>query len=186
MIGKLPTSLRIGEKDHPIRTDFRDVLTIVEAFNDPDLEDKEKLFVCLYILYEDFEELSSDEIEEAYTQAIWFIDCGDTTKKEGRHPRMMDWEQDERILFPAINKVAGFETRSSEYVHWWTFVGYFMEIHEGVFSQVLSLRQKRAKGKKLEKWEQEFWASNKALCVLKPRLSKEEQEAKDRLEALLG
>ena len=65
-------------------------------------------------------------------------------------------------------------------------MGYFMEIREGVFSQVLSLRQKKQKHKKLEKWEQEFWGSNKDLCVLKPRLSKEEKEERDRLNALLG
>ena len=68
----------------------------------------------------------------------------------------MDWEQDQRILFPAINAAAGYEVRSASYIHWWTFMGFFMEIKEGTFSQVVSLRQKRAKGKKLEKWEQDY------------------------------
>lgn len=185
MIGELPTSLEVSGQERAIRTDFRDILTIITAFNDPELEDKEKMFVCLFVLYEDFEDMRNDDYEEAYMQAIRFIDCGDEPKDE-KHPRLMDWEQDERILFPAINSVAGYETRSSEYVHWWTFVGYFMEIHEGVFSQVLSLRQKKSKGKKLEKWEQEFWRSNKELCVLQHKLSKEEKEERDRLNALLN
>ena len=98
----------------------------------------------------------------------------------------MDWEQDESIMFPAINKVAGFETRSAEYIHWWTFLGYYMEISDGIYSQVLALRMKRAKGKKLEKWEREFWSTNKSICVLKPKLTAEEKADKDRLEALLG
>ena len=185
MIGELPTQLWVGEKEYEIRTDFRDILTIITAFNDPDLEDYEKMFACLYILYKDFEDIPKEEYEEAYNEAIRFIDCGEEPK-EGKTPRLMDWEQDERILFPAINTVAGYETRSSQYVHWWTFMGYFMEIREGVFSQVLSLRQKKTKGKKLEKWEQEFWRSNKDLCILKPKLSKEEQEEKDKLNALLN
>lgn len=185
MIGELPTSLEIHGKPYSIRTDFRDILTIITAFNDPELEDKEKLFACLYILYRNFDGIGKADYEEAYKQAIRFIDCGEEPK-EGRHPRLMDWEQDEKILFPAINNVAGYETRSRKYIHWWTFMGYFMEIHEGVFSQVLSLRQKKSKGKKLEKWEQEFWRSNKDMCVLQPRLSKAEQEEKDRLNALLN
>ena len=61
-----------------------------------------------------------------------------------------------------------------------------MEIQEGVFSHVLSLRQKKASGKKLEKWERDFWNANKDICELKTKLTAEEQAAKDRLNALLG
>ena len=43
-----------------------------------------------------------------------------------------------------------------------------------------------AKNKKLEKWEREYWQANKDICVLKPKLTAEEQEAKDRLNAMLG
>lgn len=186
MIGDLPTSLEINGEEFKIRTDYRDILTIISAFNDPELEDTEKFLICLYILFLDFEDIKPEAYEQAYKQAIWFIDCGEDPKEGKKSARLMDWEQDERILFPAINRVAGCETRAQEYIHWWTFMGYFMEIHDGVFSQVLSLRQKKSKGKKLEKWEQEFWRSNKDLCVLKPKLSKAEQEEKDRLNALLG
>lgn len=185
MIGQLPTSIDINERPFAIRTNYRDILTIISAFNDPELEDKEKLFVCLYVIYKNFEGIKPKDYEQAYKEAIRFIDCGEDPK-EGRSARLMDWEQDERILFPAINNVAGFEVRSRKYIHWWTFMGYFMEIHEGVFSHVLSLRQKKSKNKKLEKWEQEFWSSNKDLCVLRKRLSKEEQEEKDRLNTLLN
>ena len=184
MIGELPTQLRVGDRDWMIQTDFRVILKIVSAFGDPDLEPKEKLFICLYDIYDDFESMDPKDYEEAYKQAEWFIDCGDTSEEKQKH-RVMDWEQDERILFPAINKVAGCETRSAPYIHWWTFMGYFMEIHDGVFSQVLGLRQKRAKGKKLEKWEREFWSANKDLCVLKPKISEEEKAERDRLNALL-
>jgi len=186
VIGDLPVSVKIGERTFALRTDFRDILTIIAAFNDPELDDKEKLFACLYILYKNFEGLEPEEYEDAYKKAVWFIDCGSDGPKEGRSPRLMDWEQDEQIIFPAINNVAGFETRSRRYIHWWTFMGYFMEIHDSIFSQVLSLRQKKSKQKKLEKWEQEFWRSNKDLCCLRTRLSKEEQEEKDRLERLLN
>ena len=65
-------------------------------------------------------------------------------------------------------------------------MGYFMEIEEGIFSTVLGIRQKRAKGKKLEKWEQEFYVNNKDICVIKTKYTQEEQEEIDRLNKLLG
>lgn len=65
-------------------------------------------------------------------------------------------------------------------------MGYYMEISEGVFSNVLALRMKKAKGKKLEKWERDYWNANKSICALRTKLTAEEQEEKDRLDALLG
>ena len=188
MIGELPQSLTVDGRAYAIRSDFRDVLKIVAAFGDPELEDKEKIYVCLFILYKDFDTIPKADYETAFKTAIAFIDHGsweDTKDQSKPSPRIMDWEQDESILFPAINKVAGFETRSAEYVHWWTFIGYYMEISEGVFSNVLALRLKKANGKKFEKWEREYWNANKGICTLRTKLSAEDREAKDRLNALL-
>ena len=188
MIGDLPRRLLINGKYYRIRTNYRDILRIIKAFNDPNLTDEEKAYVCLFILYRDFDKLPRNEYDAAFLEAVKFLDHGrDAPDKKARpSPTVMDWEQDEAIIFPEINKVAGFETRSAKYIHWWTFDGYFMAINEGIFTHVLSMRSKKAKGKSLEKHEREFWNANKSICVLKPRLSKEEQEKKDRLNALLG
>lgn len=187
MIGRLPDSLTVNGREYPIRTDYRDILTIMEAYEDPDLDGAEKAFTMLYILYPDFEEIPQDDLEEAFRQAAWFIDCGAQMKDEAkRTPRLVDWGQDERLLFPAVNTAAGMEVRAVEYMHWWTFMGYFMEIREGTYAQVLSLRQKKAKGKKLEKWELEYWQNNRDICQLRKRLSSEEIEEQERLKALLG
>ena len=185
MIGELPTQLEISGEMYSIRTDFRDIIKILCAFNDPELKNEEKIYICLFILYEEFENISESEYEEAFQKAIAFIDQG--SQENNKHsPRLMDWEQDEQIMFPAINKVAGFEIRSSKYVHWWTFMGYYMEISEGIFSQVLALRSKKAKGKKLEKWEKEFWSNNRDICVLKTKLTEEEKLELENLNKMLG
>lgn len=189
MIGQLPKSLTVAGKEYPIRTDFRDVLNIIEAFNDPELEANERVYVCLFTLFPDFEAMPSACYEESFKAAVRFIDCGPSNagEKAKKHvPRTMDWEQDEQLIFPAINHVAGCEVRALPYLHWWTFYGYFMEIRDGVFAHVMNLRHKKASGKKLEKWEHEFWQANKDICVLKTKLTAEEQAAKDRLNALLG
>lgn len=186
MIGELPRSLTVNGVEYDIRTDFRDILNILIAFNDPELEEREKAYICLFILFEDFEAIPQEDYEAASAAAVCFIDHrSEGAGEPKKSPRLMDWEQDESLLFPAVNKVAGFEVRSVKYLHWWTFIGYFMEISEGAFSNILSLRQKKAKGKKLEKWEREFWGANKDICVLKKRISKEEQEEIDRINKLL-
>ncbi|WP_161474808.1 Gp15 family bacteriophage protein [Acutalibacter sp. 1XD8-36] len=184
---ELPESLTIAGREYEIRTDFRDVLNILTAFRDPDMEEREKIYVCLFVLFVDFEELPSEDYDAAFEAASTFIDCGREWKDSPRKsPRVMDWEQDGSLLFPAINKVAGREVRTVDYMHWWTFMGCYMEISDGIFSTILSIRQKRAKGKKLEKWEREFWEANKDICVLKKKISREEQEERDRLKALLS
>lgn len=175
MIGELPTTLKIGGEDYSIRSDFRVMLNIFQAFNDPDLTEGEKCFVCLKCLYEDFEKITEDCLEEAVKKAYWFCDGGDIPKEENvKNVKTFDWEQDEHMIFPAVNKAAGYETRAVPYLHWWAFLGLFGEIGEGLFSQVVNIRNKRAKGKKLDKTEKEFYREHKNMIEIKKRLSEEE------------
>lgn len=182
MIGRLPTTLCIEDREYKIRTDYRIALTIFEAFNDIELKDNEKAMVMLNLLYE----IVPDNIEEALKKASWFLDGGKQYEEFNKTKKVMDWEQDESIIFSAVNKVAGYETREKEYIHWWTFLGYFSEIGEGLFSTVINIRQKKNKGKKLEKYEQEFYKNNKQLIDLKEKYSTEEQAEIDRLNQLLN
>ena len=101
MIGKLPRSLEVNGKFYRIRSDFRDVLKIVIAFGDPNLEDKEKVYICLFILYEDFNAIPKDDYEAAFKAALAFIDHNDKPEDTGGKPppRVMDWEQTRTSCF---------------------------------------------------------------------------------------
>ena len=178
MLGQLPKTLTINGKSYRIRTDYRNILRIFEAFADKDLSDKEKMLVCLRRMFVDLSKLPYDDYKEAYEQVYWFIGCG---KPEEKRPpvRTFNWIKDEPLMFPAVNKAAGLEVRAVPYLHWWTFMGYFESIDaESLFGTVLSIRQKKARGKKLEKYEREFMQNNKALMALdveeaKPRTAEE-------------
>ena len=177
---ELPCELRINDHDYSIRTDYRDILKIIAALNDPDLDEESKIYVLLSILYTDT--VASSDVEEAIRVGFSFISAGQ--EDDGKpHPRLMDWEQDAHMIIPAINRVAGKEIRAEKYIHWWTFVGYYMEIGEGTFSTVVGIRQKKLKGKKLEKHEQEFYRQNREIVDLKVKQSTEERDA---LNALIG
>lgn len=172
----LPASLRVGGADFSIRTDFRVILKICQYFANPDYEE-EAWAICLRSLYVDFDKIPREALLEAAQQALWFIDGGITNQKdEGvKKPILMDWEQDASLIIPAINKVAGMEVRAVQYMHWWTFLGYYQEIGDSVFSTVLSIRSKMAKGKKLEKWEKEYLRDNRKMVTIQRKMSKEEQ-----------
>lgn len=182
MIGYLPDSITLAGVQHPIRTDFRVVLRIFAAWGDPALTDQEKCAVCLLNLYEHPEEITADIGQEAVREAYRFCAHGEESKEDNR-PKLLDWVHDERILIPAVSKAAGVaDVRALPYLHWWTFLGLFGEISEGLFSTVLHIRQKQAEGKNLDKWEEAFLRKNKSLVVLR---SAEEQAAIDETEAFL-
>ncbi len=185
MVWELPTRLEVGGREYEIRTDFRDILRILCAFEDPDLTDKEKNVVCLQVLYVDADSIPAEHYGEALEAARSFIDHG--TEPNPGSAKTMDWEQDAHLIFPAVNAAAGTEVRQEEYLHWWTFLGFFMSIdRKSTYATVLGLRAKKAKGKKLEKWERDFWSSNQNICKLKKKLSREEVEERDRLNALIN
>ncbi len=182
MLGSLPQALNVNGKEYNIKTDFRSILRIVSAYSDSELSDSEKAYVCLRRVYgEDFYKIPSSDYEAAIKAANGFIECSERDDRPS--PRVVNWEKDEQLIFPAINKVAGAEIRALPYLHWWTFLGYFQNIDaEGTWGFILILRQKKAKGKKLEKHEKEFWNANRLLCAIdRP---KDTKAGKDRADSI--
>lgn len=192
MIGVLPEVLTVGGEDYPIRTDYRNILQVFEAFQDSELMQDEKWIVSIYLMFEDFSCAddvlhaleNSFPIEEAMKKISWFISAGQPEKQVLELPTYK-WKQDEQIIFSSVNKVAGKETRELEYLHWWTFLGYFNEVGEGTFSFIVGIRNKLNKGKKLEKHEKEFLSHNKELVLMKKPMTKEEQEQEEVYKSLL-
>lgn len=191
---ELPASLNVGGVDYKIRTDYRVILDILAAVNDPgifeeDMSEEEKkmeqVLTMLQILYIDFEDMPRKDWKEAAEKANDFIDCG--LKDDGRpKPRLMDWDQDAPLIIPAVNKVSKQDIRAVKYMHWWTFFGYYMEIGECMLSTVINIRSKKKKGKKLEKWEKEFYQQNKKIVDIKVKGTERSDEEKEALRKLLG
>ena len=183
MIGRLPTKLNVDGQDYDIRTDYRDCLVIMTAFNDSELSDWEKMLIVINIIYIN----PPENLQEAYNKAIWFLDCGKDLVSETSHkPQLYDWEQDEQMIFSAINKVAGKEIRCQEYMHWWTFMGLFNEIGEGMFASIINIRNKKARHKKLEKYEQEMYRDYKDIIDIHSKRKQRSEADKLALEQLLS
>ena len=110
----LPTELEVAGRRRAIRADYREILNILAAFDDPDLTEAEKAYVCLHNLYVDFDRMQPGTYAEAYRAAVAFIDHG--LGGQGGGPRTVDWEQDAPLLFPAVNRAAGYEVRDAAFL----------------------------------------------------------------------
>lgn len=195
MLGELPESLTVNGREYEINSDFRVALSIMEALNDIELSDADKAAVILLNLFCD--EVEPEDYEEALKQASWFLDGGmeykdalnSTADKRQKLP-VLDWTQDARFIFSAVNKVAGCEVRALSNLHWWSFLSFLSEIGEGMLSTIISIRQKKNAGKKLDKTELEFYKKNKDIVDIKPKLTEEQkkqmEEENDMLKKMLG
>lgn len=172
---ELPTSLEVNGISYEIRSDYRAVLDVITALNDPDLTQQEKAIVSIEIIYKN--EIPTGDYNEALEKIMWFIGGGETDTEQVNRPVLVDWEKDFKLIIAPINKIIGCECRSLEYLHWWTFLSAYCEIGDCAFATVVSIRNKKARGKKLEKWEQEYYRENSKTVDIKSKLSKEENEA---------
>ena len=179
-----PTSVSIGGLSYKIRTNYDVILDLFAALNDPETvgETEEETNyihaqIIMQIMYPECDNIPTENWQEAINKVCEFIDMG--IEDERKKPKTMDWEQDAPILIPAINKVLGYEVRNPHInTHWWTFLGAYMGIGESLFSNIIHIRQKKVKGKKLEKWEQEFYKENKLLIDFKKKVQRSEEEKK--------
>lgn len=184
MIVGLPYSLNVNGKELEINCDFRDVINALCACSDLELRNAQRNYILIHNLYVNDDEIASVDFEEAMKQLSWFIDCGKDYSESKNSVKLMDWEQDYNLIVSAVNKSANvLDVRELPFMHWWTFMGYFQERGECIFSSIVEIRDKLAKGKKLENYEKEFLNHNREQVLLKERLSDDE---KQQLEELFG
>lgn len=180
MIGELPTYLSVGGTRQAINSDYRVILNLFDALNSEALTALDKAYLTVRTIYS--EDIPDKDFEEAVKRAYWFMEGGDVPKSQPAKVKLIDWKHDESMIFSAVNKLASCDVRGLSYLHWWTFLGYFSEIGEGLFSTVLSIRTKLAEGEKRDKWEQKFLRKHKELVILR---TAEEQAAIDETEEFL-
>lgn len=179
---QLPVTKNIGGREYSLRADYRDVLKILRCLEDPDLPEVTRWLVALRLFYDG--EIPRQHRQEAMAYLARFLGCGEDRGKPG--PKLFDWEQDADAIIAGVNKAAGQEIRALPFVHWWTFISWFHGMGEGQLSALVAIRDKLRRGKKLEKWEQEFYRENKHRVDLKPRYSQAEMAEQERLNAILN
>lgn len=174
----LPTTATIGGTEYAIRSDYRAVLDVMQVMADPEITDGERAAMALAVFYPDYDSMPPVDLREAIDFLYWFVGGGERSDG-GRRPRVMDWDQDFPLIAAPVNRVLGYEVRSCEYLHWWSFLAAYREIGDCTFAQVVGIRKKRLAGKKLDKGEQRFYQDNRALVDLRRNQTRAETELFD-------
>ena len=177
----LPTELPVAGKTFAVRSDFRAVIDALAALNDRTLPEQARCLAFLQIFYPDWQHLP--DFQAALTAAMEFVNLGrEVPDHLPRKPELIHWDTDVQLIAPAVDKVLGYSCRQCAYLHWWDFIGAFQNIGEGLFASVVSIRSKRARGKKLDKAEKEFARENADLIgSTASRFTAEEEEFFKRL-----
>lgn len=174
----LPREVEIGGVRYAINADFRDILDIISRLSDLNTPEEERAYVALALFYREFDAMPPEHYEAAVHQLEIFMNCG----AEDFGPpstKLIDWEQDQSMIVADINKVAGCEIRALPFVHWWTFISWFNGIGDGQLATVVSIREKRRKGKKLSDWERDFYRDNREKVDFKTTYTDAEEQLLD-------
>ena len=135
-----------------------------KALEDPELSKIERIVTCLIIFYDGIDSLEDldkfPDIETAYMEMVRFFNCGQEQVGAKANYKLLDWDKDSALICSAINNVAQKEIRSEPYIHWWTFMGWYLAIGDCSLATIVSIRHKRATGQKLEKHETKFVQEN--------------------------
>lgn len=179
----LPKKLNICGTDYEIRYDFRPILEICAAIEDPELDKQEKIIVALTVFYLDFDDMPPEHYQEAIKRCFWFINGGEDDRVQNG-PKLVSWEQDAKYIISPVNRVLGQEIRAIHYdgetntggLHWWTFLSAYMEIGDCTFAQIVRIRNLKARGKPMDKSDQEWYRQNRDLVDFKQTFTEAENE----------
>lgn len=169
----LPEALTVGGEGRAIRTDYRAALDCFLALTDPELDSYNRALEVLDILYID--ELPPELWTEALDMAFWYLRGGED-ERGGKSPPLVSWTQDFNMIASPISKIVGTDIRGLEHLHWWSFLAAYMAIGDCLFAQVVAIRDKKARGKTLDKTDREFYRRNKDIIDIKKPLTEAEEE----------
>lgn len=179
----IPVSVQVGDTQYNIRNkgDFRMVLDCFAALDDEQLTAQERILACVIIFYEDMHSIEDtnkfSDYQTAVAEMFKFFNCGqEESPGASTNYKLIDWQTDSQLISSAINNVAGKEIRAEKYVHWWTFMGYYLAVGESALSTVVNIRNKIVKGTKLEKYEQEFRKNNPQLFRWKSKTVEQREQ----------
>lgn len=174
----LPITVDVGGKEYAIRNkcDYRVCLDCIDIGNNPDMRDDDKIQCSLFVFYEDVSSIPPECLETAAEKMMYILGGGESGDRNEQKTRLMDWEHDFNLIAPPLNKVAGYDVRTPGlYVHWYTFLGFYMEIDgNSTYGRVVGIRSKMAKGQKLDKMDLEFYRDHKKQIDLPVRASQAE------------
>lgn len=144
LINRLPIKIKVADEIIDINADFRNCLQIILAYEDEELTIEEKHYIMLNRLFKTIPK----DIEKGILQGLKFLDCGEESSNLKESRRIYSFKKDAKFIYPAVSQASNVDLEEVEFLHWWKFYYYFMDISkDSLFSNIIELRQKKNKGK---------------------------------------
>lgn len=145
LVDTLPTSVNVEGVDYPVNSDFRACLRSILAFEDPDIEQNEKIAILLTNL---FMGNIPEDTKAALKAATWFMNCGEERDEDDDiGSRVFSFDHDARFIFAAFKQTHNIDLNSAD-LHFWKFIALFMDLgQDTTFCQLASLRKRIKSGK---------------------------------------
>lgn len=163
ILEQLPQSVMIDGAAVTINTDFRICLKIIQALEDDNLMEHEKLTVLMVLLYPE----PPENTALALSQGLKFLNLGkETDAAKLNQPLVYSLEKDSGYIFTAFISSFNIDLNDIEYLHWWKFRSLFADLGKDCFFNTLvSLRSRQQFGK-LTDSEKDFVRRNPDLISL--------------------
>lgn len=181
---ELPKSIFIGGKEFPISygCDYRVIFDCFAALKDSEFSPQQRTVNALIIFYEDINSMDDlwlfgENIQEACNEMYKVFNLGKENKGDDGQKPIMDWKHDWHMIAPAVSRVLHYDVRDPDnYTHWYSLIGAYMEVGDCYWAQVISYRNKRRKGRKMDKSDREFYNSHKEDIDFETELTDEQRE----------
>lgn len=175
LIDQFPTKVRIGNEILEVNSDFRNCLMIILAFEDEELTTIDKYEIMLARLFGKTLDYFKDNLEEAIKQGVKFLDCNKTFEEVEK--RVYSFKKDAEFIYSAINITHHIDLNEIEYMHWWKFCIFFLDIDSDcTMSNIIYFRQKKNEGK-LNSEERKLYLKNYKTLSLEYDESEEQEES---------
>lgn len=183
----LPTSVLINGVEYPIRSNFRTMIKFEELMQDPEVNDRDKVWLALRLFYPEI----PDDMDQAVEQLLWFYRCDKRDnlyakkvkkRKAKKVNRIYDFELDDDYIYAAFMAQYHLDLHKVRYLHWWKFRAMFNSLSDDM--QISKIMEYRAvELDKVPKEKRSFYKRMKMLYALP--LSRNEEERQKALENAL-
>lgn len=140
---RLPLKAKIEDKEYPLNTDFRNVITYFKALKDNDLDAAGRLELLLKLF---FKKVPADMLSAVKYIFEYYLPGGSplkTKKKKVQKNRVIPfcYEKDHALIYAAFRQQYGIDLNGIG-MHWFTFKALFDGLAEQTyFRQVVNFRQ---------------------------------------------
>lgn len=160
---------------YEVDMDFQTGIQISQCLSDDDLTGSEKMTTVLELM---FPKEKPDTLEEIEEVIAWYVNGWNTdnvaNNKKNTEVVLMDFDIDQWRIYAAFRKQYGINLNRQR-LHFWEYMGLLVNLEECVFTQVISIRDKKIDSK-MSKEEKAMIIKAKKMYAIKKEVAESEEE----------